>query len=390
MQTPSLPSSFAGRNGNRPPLLTLAVALALLAIGGCGGPTGNSASTINDFQAGVFRAQCDWQQRCGGIGASELQRCYDNYNVVSEGPVDFAALVAGRRVAFDSGAASRCLDTLQAATCGSFFGGFGSADCLGAATGLVMPGDACTSDLECAGGYCTSLDEGCAGKCVVWPAPGAACTSLEGCGSTASCDGQSHTCKARLPAGSACLASNDCQSGLRCATDAMGMNGKCATYGTAGAPCSPGAVACAGGFYCDTASKTCKPQRERGAACTGLSDCKSGLGCVGHLPQMPGSMGTCGPLLDAGQACVPGSVGCPGDMPCDPATRTCKARGTAGASCVSDNDCDLASYCDGATKKCAAWVVYGAACTPAIGGSSDPCAIGSCENASKRCLVQCP
>src|SRR5262245_49077895 len=162
------------------PVMWRSMAFAVLTFGvvaatGCGGPSANSAANIDEFQAGAYRLLCDWQARCGQIGKSELQGCYDSYTVISSGPIDASGMVDAHRITFDPGAAGQCLEALSTASCGQFFSLSNTPGCLNAARGTVTPGAQCTVDLECTSGICSPMADGCTGKCVAAAATGAPC-----------------------------------------------------------------------------------------------------------------------------------------------------------------------------------------------------------------------
>lgn len=165
-------------------------------------------------------------------------------------------------------------------------------------------GEACGSDdvcvsKHCVDGYCCA--SACDGQCVACDVPGklGACTGVDGAphGKRASC--APYACSAST-AGGGCLGS--------CTKDSE----------------------CDGASACDAGK--CVPRKDVGAACTAATQCKSGAcadgvccdrACDGQCEacDVPGSVGTCGPVKGAPHGSRP---------KCDAGSETCKARSCDG------------------------------------------------------------
>jgi hypothetical protein len=116
--------------------------------------------------------------------------------------------------------------------------------------------------------------------------------------------------------------------------------------------------------------------------------------------------GKCTPTLDAGDACDPDAFisGCPAAMVCDAQRRVCRSTGHAGDPCVSSwilgpppsdappriESCFGSHYCDIETRTCRLQRARGERCTPQkFGVEDDPCFLGECDPAKRRCVVEC-
>lgn len=357
-------------------LLLVSASVLCATAASCGDGPRNEVTSLNEFLAATQRIACDQSVRCGGIGASERNRCYDLYNLLSDGPVNPQALVDKGDIAFDSGAAGRCLDALETVPCTRTSASL--SDCDIVFRGALPLGAPCVIDEQCKDAYCTSNTAGCSGVCTAFPATGTACSVKVPCGPSDVCDPTSSKCVARLPAGAGCAATYFCARGLSCA------QGKCASPGSVGTSCGLN-TDCTSGTFCDQATKKCAAQLAEGAPCTAAGMCGDGLACAGLA--VGGGSGTCRPWLDAGKACTPGAFGCPQDMTCDNTGKVCKGAGALGEMCTNGS-CAADLYCNAATQKCAPLVGYGGACT-GQGMSENPCAVGECEPTTKTCLVLC-
>ncbi len=195
------------------PLLAVAVAL-----------TGACLDVENGGRRGIERAAvCDFQARCGYIGASETAACAraESYGRLpfldglalgreSSGYSTSAAIAAGR-LAIDPQREAACLEALTVGDCGAT----DISSCFGMYRGRVAAGRSCLDDHECVAGLCAvatadgslwSGDPGCAGTCVGPVALGAACGALvvPGCGNDAFCDPMTLVCTPRSAEGEAC------------------------------------------------------------------------------------------------------------------------------------------------------------------------------------------
>jgi hypothetical protein len=220
--------------------------------------------------------------------------------------------VAGGKTSYDAAAAGTCLSQLESRACDSVEPE--PAACEKVFVGTVPAGGACESDTECApppGGEadCDMVDGASSGTCVQTPRgkAGDACdTTCSQSGSTSYCSSSGSgsgsgsatcwtndglycdgaKCAAVIPIGGACEYEG-CVDGAYCAT------GKCAAKSAAGGSCDGGWDSCATGSYCESTSKTCKPQKKAGEPCADVDDecqgyCNEGVCEGGGADVSPG------------------------------------------------------------------------------------------------------
>lgn len=259
------------------------------------------------------------------------------------------------------------------------------------------PGDACTSDEQCASGHCAEgvcCDETCASPCqsclAARKASGASGTcgavkpntdpkdqclaAADVCGTTGSCDGLG-AC-AVGPPGLACSAA--------CDTGTSSKLGTCDGLGSclfsAAVPCSKGyacvagvcAQSCTSNAACDTANAyVCSEQKcllGLGAQCSTSSECADGH-CVDGV--------CCNTACnDACMACAPSATGAPGGQ-CAPAVAGTDPNDDCTADAAYPTSCGADGQCDG-SGACRTHAAPGTAC----GGEPT-----SCENGTVAGLV---
>jgi len=384
----------------------------------------------NGNRRGIERAAvCDYQARCGYIGASEEAACAraESYGSLpfldglalgreSEGYATEAAIADGR-LAVDRQREANCLVALSDAACGSptIF------QCTGMYIGRMAAGGECFDDHECISGRCTtgqnsggtawSGDPGCAGTCAAEIPVGEPCGGGFGpsCSRDSYCDDRGNICRARSGKGDACgvdifgcasgLACVDavcqgprsegescngsgivsgCREGLRC------LDNQCAPLARLGEECptpsglgglgglgSIGAGPCAEGAYCDAETSRCRAQLADGMTCDGAHQCGDRHPCSGlRVDSSSGSvsitLGICSPWSDVDGACDP------------------RATSTG---------CPLDMLCDPTSSRCALRVLdhvaLGGTCdTALISGGQQRCDEGSCD-AIGRCALVC-
>jgi hypothetical protein len=363
--------------------------LVLLLIGCNGGGVGIGAGdvpTYSDYEMQAVKAACRFFTNCGEFSKSQESACESFYGATLADQAKTYSIsdaISAGRISYDANAAAACLNAYNSADCDFTSLLQAISTCQKIFTGKVQTGGACHIDVECANGFCSGPQAGCAGTCTAFPAIGDACAGGR-CGPDGTCDSMSQKCVALGGKGATCdLLSAPCQTGLDCVT--VGSSSTCQPPGAEGQPCgfSFSTPACQSGLYCDGDTQTCLRPVESGGACNSNSSCDGGLVCViaGNA-----TSGTCQPIHDIGQHCEPGDhSGCASDATCDASTSTCELAGQAGDDC-SSTSCAPQFYCDATTMKCAAKVASGGACDPQ---NFDACITGSCDSTTKTCGLVC-
>jgi hypothetical protein len=259
---------------------------------GCSGP-----KNYDDFRHQLDARWCDYQVRCGQLGASERQHCGvpPVLATLTAGRTDLGGAIRRGSVQFHPGNAQDCLDAVAHASCDPQQAALSlGRACHGIGTALLAVGHACLGSAECQGGACVSTQAGCGGTCVAWAPTGAACLALTA-DPTQACDPTVHycdgVCRKKKQPGDACPAD------VECAFDFVCVDGKCGdppelAQGNACSGNTP--PPCREGLYCNDAS-VCAPRVDRGQSCTSDLGCKDGLACIDQR---------CGSWLDVGAACT--------------------------------------------------------------------------------------
>lgn len=384
---------------------------------------GAGLATPADFEAALAIANCKNEAKCGVIGASEEAACEAAAVAYAKGypqPYSRAEATAAKRLGYSAAQAQACVDALEAAGCTPDQLVNADQICGTVFSGLVSPGNSCSSDGECQGGYCDrgagSIAAGCAGVCVAWIAVAAACDPTNDlcdpaagfCRDTTSTDGgpvddagntlSTGVCTAWAKMADACDDTTGnvyCGPGLFCVATGGGTAGTCLGRGKAGDACtvfSFGDTNCQIDLYCDAsgANPVCASRLATGAACSSFDACQDGLDCLG-LDLGNGTAGKCGAFLDVGGSCDSTSPesGCPfGDTLCDATSMKCRAIGTTGDDCTNTQYCRGGLYCD-AKSMCSPQAAFGAICVPPAGTDPDPCNAGTCDATAMTCTQTC-
>lgn len=280
--------------------------------------------------------------------------------------------VAAGKVAYSQGAAGECLEAVRTTRCDEFFSGlFSSAcpaverfgfpapalcepSCRAALAGVVGNGQGCTTDLQCASGFCAVPAASCGGTCVAGTA-GDPCDYRHACAGGNYC--ASGKCTTYLTSVDADCATVQCNpTTLYC----NWVTWRCVQLAGAGASCGGSSAAqCATGLYCD-ASLTCATRAALGGPCD-IKPCGNGLSCDAGTrlcvvtPTAPEAMG---------EDCHSPRF-CNGDVAfCDDSsaapTYTCLPRKTSGA-CSDFFECASGYKCDGV--ECVPLKEAGESCT---------------------------
>jgi hypothetical protein len=349
-------------------MLRRGLILVVVVLAGCG------PSSYSAFRDQLDVRWCDWQIRCGEVGASEPERCGvpTVLGLIAPGTVDVVESIAEKRMLFHPDNATECLDSVKHAPCDPTQAAVDwYRRCHGVVGPAVEVGGACFGDEECVGGACVRAD--CGGTCTAFASPGAPCGASGGlpeqtCDPTVQFCGPDGTCWRKAAHGAACSADD------QCLFDHVCLDGKCADPPRPGRDdvCGTNTPPCDDGLYCHPYG-TCQPLVGSGGACLLPTACDASLVCLG---------GQCASWLDVGSACTPGMPsGCPGSQTCaggscasaaaarlgplarcsaDPDCAAglaciggyCNYTGGIGALCMADRECDAALTCDGATHTC--------------------------------------
>jgi hypothetical protein len=311
--------------------------LIILVLGACGNLP-QSAPGAEAACKDWLSAQAEYQARCNGVapGQAPLTPSRIAWRCGQLG------LKAGAgTVTFKPDMASACTSALTQLDCTAPL----PASCSSVFVGTVAAGGACVAAVDCASGVCSALSAvagpagSCPGKCLATVGPGGdcsrdrpcqpglidvasgsptgcTCVALPGdgepclpdtsCALTAWCD-SGNICRARAPAGAACMGTSQCAIFPPSYCDA----GTCARYGRIGEPCDAN-TPCVFGTWCQAGA--CAALPVSGGAC-GLVGGQS-LGCYDSdcsvLPDpITGeyqSAGQCGPLPATGEKCAANTV----------------------------------------------------------------------------------
>jgi hypothetical protein len=297
--------------------------------GGAGQPDASSLS-LAQFCEEFTDANAALLSRClGGEANTWAMEVPPQYSCAS-----LESAVKAGRVTYASAEAAACIAAYPSLSCSDFL--IGPSVCSAPLSGTAESGAACFADGDCSGSnYCKGVGNGnsaCQGKCAPLLAAGSACTMTEECVVGYTCSGEppnltciserhpiaslGGSCAPVAPTGPAIL----CGPGLRCNRQTL----TCATTANEGDACTPGEGMCVTFTYCDSSSKSCRPDPGSGGMCGStpageLMTCLPGLYC--KLPSDISPIGTCVPLGGPGAACS-GNFECASDS-CDSQTGEC-------------------------------------------------------------------
>lgn len=269
--------------------------------------SGPRAVAFADYTSEGMAALCSWAVRCRHApDDATCMRLLD--------PRTFDRRRAGDsirlgRLAYDPDAAGRCLQGGRDAECSA--PPFLDPSCGKVFTGLVGENGVCTSPYDCAGGAACREPQCAAGCCVgtCAPPPGPVAPMP------------------LSPVGGKCNTHDDCVDTAYCEVD-----GRCHEMPRrAGDHCLWGCYF--GDLFCEVNSERCTLYAKIGEACGAQALCNDSYSfCDG---------GTCRARPGLGEACDETTRRCVGGMFCS-AEGKCAARGSAGAPCSGDAQCDVA------------------------------------------------
>lgn len=179
-------------------------------------------------------------------------------------------------------------------------------DCLNS---LVAPGDTCATLASA-----LPWTEACMNSAWIGLVEDSgACLSSAECASKDSFCGSNQTCIARPTEGQPCGAG--CASGFFCAT----ATGTCRAKAAAGGACTS-SLGCAEGLFCDTVAAACAPLRAPGETCTNSAACTSAQCNPGTCA---GSTTTCFTSSACTGVCANSTTTCLTDSACSGGAGTC-------------------------------------------------------------------
>jgi hypothetical protein len=346
------------------------VAIVLGAVGACGGSTDTSLSSggalaLSDIPPRYAAAYCTALQNCLGplftvaMGGTDCT-AQTTQRIVNGDFSMFQSKVDAGKMTYDGSKAQGCIDAIAARTCDALDTRPIPA-CQSAIDGTISVGADCDLDAECKGGasgaFCQSASGTCPGKCTALLVAGQTCTKNDQCASGLECSKLTTKCVQPSGAGAACEGADQppCANGLFCLgkDDTNKTAGTCKTQadvftGAAGAGCDVKAQLCVTGQSCalaavagTTYTGTCVATGSyaAGAACKlGVPEaCATGNYC--KTAALTPFDGTCTALPQKGEDCgKPGS----GDV-CGPnlvcVSRKCQSLVANGVSCVGNAEC---------------------------------------------------
>lgn len=245
---------------------------------------------------------------------------------------------AASKGTYNASAGQACITALQGASksptfCTNFGGNLPQCnDVFGTGGGAAGPGQACTTDSDCAKaagggaicftqfsfgdggtsstGTCVQTQKGAAGQgpCIAtvqgqvtsyqWtagtpPSMGYTCDTADG----VSCDATTHKCTSLASTGQACQSDQDCVTSDYCSFGGSTGGSSCQPRAAVGAACGGASGAqCVTTATCDPSSSTCKALLPDGSPCTGGDVCQSAICANGKC----GSSGNLGLALLCG------------------------------------------------------------------------------------------
>lgn len=261
--------------------------------------------------------------------------------------------VGAGRMTYDEPALEDCKDELASRSCSDIAPSQMLENCA-ALQPAVVGGQACTGDLDCAGGFCDTSAT-CPGTCRPYVQENAACGSTDRCAPGMECRGSK--CLPWVTEGQPCGGGNgNCEptqlycdptnvcakrvrsgtcNGLLCWTQIRGVQ----DIGTTQLNCQ-----CAQRFNCvdPGTGAVCVPAKTLGESCTpGKNECELELACIsGICAKKPVIGETCGFIGGEYVNCAEGS--CRGS--------TCSNFIALGQSCSNNADCGPSAHCDQVCK----------------------------------------
>ncbi len=359
--------------------------VVLLCAGACGGSSssddGAAGLALDDVPQAYAEAFCEIAARCNPYVKALVptENCESYFlNVISnQGFDDTVDAVDDGRAKYDGKQMQHCVDTIKARSCDELSAP-DPESCDLAAVGSVQRGDACTTDVECAGDSICQFADSCPG-----------------------------TCTAKLNAGDSCSGDDQCKDGLVCSDD----TGRCVAPAEEGEDCEGGvAPVCTDNLFCIGANDdegtagTCQTLEDVFSAKLGEECdfengpwCEEGAACVITGIDTDGLITECAKVAQDGDdcnfgvlnPCQPGSV-CRGpdlsEIASGKFTGTCEPQGKAGDDCDPNTvaACAFGTLCleSGSGARCVALKDNGVSCDSDAECWSEHCVGGGCAPTS--------
>lgn len=307
---------------------------------------------------------CSAYERCLGDEVYALFTNGSDCNQLTEQRIrngefsQYEAKVAAGKLHYDGTKMQACLDAVHARTCDTL-SVRPIPECESALDGTVALGEACDLSAECQGAtFCQSQSGTCPAHCVALLVAGQDCSADEQCASGLLCSGETKKCVAPASLGQPCeYGAPACAAGLLCMgkEDASQTSGTCKTPGevfsaSEGGACDPRAILCKQGLSCavDTLvanAATFQCLKTGGYSAGGTCKLAFPDACAaGNYCQAAGATlfvdGTCAPLPKEGEACAATLFNtdiCPANTVC--VAGKCQARVANGVSCFGAAMC---------------------------------------------------
>lgn len=312
-----------------------------------------------DWCAKKALAECLRDVRCLRLSSANLDACIAASLFSCDGAA-YARGVDEGRLAYDAGAAGRCLDAYGLGGCEAT-----PINCAGLFAGQVPPDGGCFIPEDCnADGFCYLYDSQCPHRCRAYSARGETCNGFDKvCRPPDGCellDAGVVGCLEKRDAGTPCNLYSSCGLNMAC------YAGACIEVrAAAGESCNVtgGYPFCESEYFC----RQPPPPSGGGTRPPGTCELKSGLGgvCTGY------------------DSCLP-SLSCSGLI----TTSTCVGKAAAGETCRQYGDCQDQLFCNPATTRCELLPGDGGDCTSS--GSYFQCAPGFwCDFSSPQGQYRC-
>jgi hypothetical protein len=186
------------------------------------------------------------------------------------------------------------------ASCGSFVEAGGVPAWCWAARGVANLRGACTTDLDCAEGFCERAKGEAAGACAIGAAEGESCAAPLRCGFGLRCRVPDYVCSRPLPDGDACESPFQCQLGSTCTADQV-----CARMAI-GDRCAAGVLPCDSGRGQTCLLDACAEVRwaDETRSCLNTNvECPGTQRCVVHQTANLERTGACGSSAGLAESC---------------------------------------------------------------------------------------
>ncbi|MFL5319647.1 MAG: hypothetical protein ACJ790_08305 [Myxococcaceae bacterium] len=320
-------------------------------VGGAGGGGGSTGGSVSldQFCQGYAQDYCDALIRCGQMDPNFRQGCYTFLERYQCASLKSSVTRGGST--FDAQKAATCLQAYGAALATSCNTSPSVSDpsCQDLVKPAAGPGQICTAQSDCSDQNTACSGQGCNTTCQPWGGLNQVCR-YGSCSQGFWCDSASDTCKAPQQIGSNC--SSGSTQNPQCVDTAYcdTTQGKCVALPGQGGTCRPGTPTCATNLYCSS-NNTCQPFLALDAGCNGSDP---SCGPTRYCPFVNGGY-HCAPRHDVNGTCASYRE-CLTTLRCTTTgstAGTCQPKGGEGASCQGTfGECEDTLYCDPVPKQC--------------------------------------